>query len=275
MLLEEKFNHMKKVVECQVKNIDYKISGNGPAIVLLHGFLESNTIWDDFTEILLHEFKVVAIDLPGHGESESISKIHSMNLMAEVVKKILLTEKIEQAVIVGHSMGGYVALCFAAENENLLKGLVLFHSHAAPDTEEAKEDRLRTINIVMQNKAGFIRRFIPDLFDQHQVSKYSESIKKLQDIAELMSQEAITAALSGMRNRESQLRYLTVSKIPILFIIGKHDSRMPYKQILAQVEIPLHSEVLLLDNVGHMGFIEAQGKTVQALRHFAIRCFNQ
>jgi len=263
---------MKKIIQFQNKNIAYQISGNGPAIVLLHGFLESKDIWDDFTQPLQKDFLIVAIDLPGHGESDSFAEIHTMKLMADVVKEVFRAENIEQAVIVGHSMGGYVALQFASENENFLKGIILFHSHAHADTDEAKENRQRTINVVKKNKTGFIRQFMPDLFDHRHIADYTESIHKLQEIAAKMNPDAIIAALSGMRDRNSRLHYLKLSEIPVFFIIGKQDSRIPYNQILTQAVIPSHSEVLLLDDVGHMGYIEAPEKTRNAIRHFAIRC---
>lgn len=264
---------MKKTLQFQKKNIVYQITGSGPALILLHGFLESKMIWDNFTQKLQNEFTVIAIDLPGHGESDLLAENHSMQLMSGVVKEVLDTEKITQAVIAGHSMGGYVALQFAADHENLLKGLVLFHSHANADTDEARENRRRTINIVKQNRGGFIRQFIPDLFDQRHVAEYSSEIEKLQEQAALMQPEAIIAALAGLRDRESQLQYLLLSEIPVLFIIGKQDSRMPYNQLMAQAVIPSHSEVLLLEDVGHMGYIEAPDKTLQSLRHFSLKCY--
>ncbi len=264
---------MKKTLQFEDQNIVYQVTGNGPAVILLHGFLESRMIWNNILQMLQKEFTVVAIDLPGHGESGSIAENHTMQLMADVVKEVLNAENIRHAVIAGHSMGGYVALQFAADHENLLKGLVLFHSHANADTDEAKENRRRTINIVKQNKGGFIRQFIPDLFDQRHVAEYAADIEKLQEQAALMTPEAIIAALAGMRDRESQLQYLLLSEIPVLFIIGKQDSRMPYNQLMAQAVIPSHSEVLLLEDVGHMGYIEAPRKTLQALRHFALKCY--
>jgi len=266
---------MKKTVQYHDKNIVYQISGTGPALILLHGFLESKAIWADFSEILQKDFTVIAIDLPGHGESETIAGTHSMQLMAEAVKAVLEAEKIEKAVIAGHSMGGYVALQFAVNHEEMLKGLILFHSHANADTEEAKANRRRTINIVNQNRGGFIKQFIPELFDQKHVESYGAEIQKLQEIAGLMMPDAIVAALSGMRDRPNQLQYLLLTNIPVLFIIGKQDSRMPYAQLMAQAVIPSHSEILLLEDVGHMGFIEAPVKTLQALRHFTIRCFEE
>jgi pimeloyl-ACP methyl ester carboxylesterase len=266
---------MKKTVQFHDKNISYQISGSGPALVLLHGFLESKLIWSDFIETLQKEFTVIAIDLPGHGESDLLAEMHSMKLMAEAVETVLHEEMIENAVIAGHSMGGYVALQFAVDNGETVKGLVLFHSHAGADSDEAKENRNRTIKIVNQNKGSFIRQFIPGLFDPNHVTKYPEAILHLQEQAALMFPEAIIAALAGMRDRPDHQQYLSLTRTPVIFIIGKQDSRMPYNQLLAQSVLPSHSETLLLEDVGHMGFIEAPGKTLQALRHFAIRCFEE
>ncbi len=264
---------MKKSIKFQDKNIFYQISGSGPALVLLHGFLESTAIWDDFTISLQKDFTVVAIDLPGHGESELLAETHSMKLMADVVSEVLKVENIKMAVIAGHSMGGYVALQFAADHFNLLKGIVLFHSHAGADSIQAKENRARTIEIVKKNRHKFIMQFIPDLFDQKYVGNYMAEIRIQQEIAARMTPGAIIAALAGMRDRNQSLGFLSQTEIPVLFIIGKQDSRMPYSQLLEQAALPQHSEILLLDKVGHMGYIEAPSATLLALAHFAIRCF--
>lgn len=253
--------------------ISYEISGNGPAIVLLHGFLETREIWNEFSDSLSTEFTVVTPDLPGHGESAMLAEIHSMSLMADVIRALLNFLGISETVIAGHSLGGYVAGEFAMKYPDLVKGLVFFHSHAAPDTDEASENRRRSINIVKQNHAGFILQFIPDLFDQKYVDKHMEQIALLQKRASEMKPEAIIAAISGMRDRAGSLPYLFTTEKPVLFIIGKQDTRLPYNVVLAQALIPAHSEVLMLDDVGHMGFIEAPGPTKQALRHFTLKCF--
>lgn len=264
---------MQKNILFNGKNIAYRCEGSGPALVLLHGFLESGSIWDGFSAQLLNDFTVLSIDLPGHGNSEVLAEVHSMHLMAEVVKAVIQSEGIDSVVIAGHSMGGYVALQFAFENENMVEGIVLFHSHAGADSEQARENRLRTIEIVKKNRGSFIRQFIPDLFDQRHVENYADAIRKLQDVASLMTSEAIIAALSGMRDRTGQIEFLSKTRVPILFIIGKQDSRMPFSQLLQQAEAPSHSEILLLDHVGHMGYIESPTVTLQALSHFASRCF--
>lgn len=264
---------MIKSIQFQGKAISYTIQGTGNTITLLHGFLENKAIWSHFADILSQNFTVVTIDLPGHGDSELVSEIHTMQLMAESVYAVLTHENIQHTVIVGHSMGGYVAVQFAAEYTNMTSGLVFFHSHAAADSDEAKENRRRTTNIVKQNKGGFIRQFIPELFDQKHVANYTTDIEKLQKAAADMSAESVIAALAGMRDRTAQFDFLLLCEMPVLFIIGKQDSRMPYNQVVAQALIPSHSEILLLEDVGHMGYIEAPSKTLKALKHFALRCF--
>lgn len=266
---------MEKSVLFQGKKICYTCCGSGNAIVFLHGFMESGSIWKTFSETLSQEFMVLTIDLPGHGRSEVVAEIHSMSLMAESVKAVMEDAGAGSAVIVGHSMGGYITLEFGRLFPEKVNGIVLFHSHGMPDSPEAKENRRRTINIVKQNKTGFIRQFVPDLFDQNHVEKYSNQISELIDESSKMSAEGVIAALSGMRDREGGLAFLMTTDRPVLFIVGKQDPRIPYNQLLAQAVIPAHSETLILDNVGHMGFIEAPETTLQTVRHFTAKCYGK
>jgi pimeloyl-ACP methyl ester carboxylesterase len=251
------------------RRIHYSIEGKGPAILLLHGFLESLEIWDDFSKALSKEFTVVRIDFPGHGKSDNFSTVHTMDFMAACAKAVLDNLDIDNCIIAGHSMGGYVSLAFADNYLGIVKGIVLFHSQAAPDTAEARENRRRTINIVKNSRSGFIRQFIPELFDQRNISQLALQIENLMRIASEVEDEGIIAALEGMKERKGWLDLLSSINIPVLVILGKQDSRIPYDKVMAQVVLPAHSELLLIENVGHMGFIEAPGKTLQALRHFA------
>lgn len=264
---------MTQFVEFQGGKIAYRTEGQGPVLVLLHGFLESKEIWDDFISLLQPGFRLLMIDLPGHGESHCPAEIHSMELMADAVDAVLLKLDYTGVVMAGHSMGGYVMAAYASKYPSKVNGIIFFHSHAGADNEEAKENRRRTINIVKENHKGFINQFIPGLFDQNHTDKYTLQIEKLQERAGRMPAASVIAALAGMRDRPSHLNLLLTTDLPVLFIIGKQDSRIPYSQILAQAVIPAHSEVLLLDDVGHMGYIESPVKTAATIRHFALKCF--
>ena len=110
-------------------------------VVLLHGYLESLRVWDDFVGLLTDKVRVGAIDIPGHGRSSNIAPVHTMELMADVVAGVLDTLGIEKVTMVGHSMGGYVALAFCAAYAHRLDGLVLLSSTPNPDTDLKRENR--------------------------------------------------------------------------------------------------------------------------------------
>jgi len=248
--------------------------GSGSTVVLLHGFLEELSIWNDISQKLSLTNQVIAIDLPGFGKSGSISETHSMNLMAEVVNEILLSECVSVCIIIGHSMGGYIALAFAELFPKKISGLVLFHSQASADDCEAKKNRDRTIEIVNNNHSKFISSFIPLLFTETNVGKYKVEIEHLTKVSLQTKDEGIIASLRGMRDRKDHIELLKELKIPILFIVGKQDSRIPLEKINQQISLPRISEALILDNVGHMGFIEAKDITFASIASFIERYKN-
>ena len=157
--------------------IFYTVTGSGNAVIFLHGFLENLTMWSEFSKMLSETNKVIAIDLPGFGQSGIISNNHSMSIMANVVNAVIKNEKISKCIIVGHSMGGYVALAFAELFEDKLNGIILFHSQAASDNKEAIINRNRTIKIIENNHAKFISGFIPSLFTEENTVLFSSEIQ--------------------------------------------------------------------------------------------------
>ena len=255
------------------KKISFADKGAGNTLVLLHGFLENRSIWDYFSKKLSEDFRVITIDLPGFGGSECLGKIHLMDQMANAINKVLLHLEVKNCLMLGHSMGGYVTLAYAAKYSGKLKGFGLFHSHALADSPEAKLNRNRAISIVKADRGGFIYNFIPDLFAPENVSKYEKEIKKLFDEALLISRKAIIAALEGMKYRTDKLDVLINARVPVLFILGKKDSRIPFEKTLAQAALPATCEILVLDRVGHMGFIEARKLTLKAIEGFARKVF--
>lgn len=262
---------MEKHITFRGGKLNYRITGQGSGVVFLHGFLEDHSIWDDFADRLSDRFTVIQIDLPGFGKSSVVDDIHSMSLMANAVEKVITAENIDQCLMVGHSMGGYVTLAFTRLYPDKLTGIVLFHSQAAADDEEGKNNRNRTIDIVKKNHKDFITSFIPLLFAEENVNRFSKEIKQLQKIALKTKPEGVTAALAGMRDRDDQRDLLASIDIPVLIIIGKQDSRIPLDTAMPQLSLPKNCEAIILDNVGHMGFIESEGMTYASLEHFIER----
>lgn len=254
--------------------LHYRVQGSGPWVVLLHGFLESIDIWSELATDLSGKFTVLMVDLPGHGRSGLGDDPQSIPVMAAGVRALLANLQVDEFVLCGHSMGGYVSLEIARELPDRTKGLILLHSHAAPDDEKAKENRDRTINIVKLNHSNFIHSFIPDLFAENNRERLSLQIERLRNRSASTGGKAIIAALEAMRDREGAFDIIMNASFPIFFIIGKDDSRMPYEKIIAQSMMANHAEILMLSNVGHMGMIEAPEKVFPAIRDFCKRNLN-
>lgn len=266
---------MRKTITYRGKEVSYRVLGKGRAIVLLHGFAESAEIWDEYAEDLKQEFRVITPDLPGHGETAVFSDTHTMEFMADTVKAVIDHLLISRCILVGHSMGGYVCLAFDRKYPGLADGLVLFHSHAGPDSEAAKANRQRTIRVVENNRGGFIQQFIPGLFAPENVPLYAKEIEALKKLALIPPPEGITAALRGMMERDDHTALLGKTDKPVLFIAGKADSKIPHELVLQQASLPRHAEVLTLGHVGHMGMIEARDTTIQTIRCFAKKAYGE
>ena len=200
-------------------SIHYETFGKGPAIVLLHGFLESSTMWKPlFPELSKNHF-VITLDFPGHGKSDVISEIHSMELMAEVVNELLKLLQIPSATFVGHSMGGYVTIAYAELFPEKIDKLILLNSTPEADSEERKENRNRALKVIGQNPSSFISMAITNLFAETSRQKFSAEIETLKKEANAFPLEGIKAAIKGMRDRKDRtevLKNLNKKKYSIL-----------------------------------------------------------
>ena len=264
---------MVKQLTYNGKSISYSVSGNGSTIVFLHGFLEDSSIWDAYYNQLKNSFNILTVDLPGFGKSDIIEDTHSMELMAKIVIDIIKAENILEFVIVGHSMGGYVGLSMIRSYYKGCRGIVLLNSQAAADDEIARKNRDRTVEIVNRNHSQFISNFIPTLFKETNIVKFRDEIEVLTESSLRTSDEGIIAALLGMKERSDSLNLIRETEIPILFIVGKHDSKIPLEKMKEQIILPKTSESLILDNVGHMAFIEEAELCLVTIKNFAQKHF--
>lgn len=253
----------------QYKNtkIRYRDIGSGTTVVLLHGFLERLEMWDYFTSKISKSNRVISIDLLGHGETESIGYVHSMGSMADYVKAVLDKLRIRKYILVGHSMGGYVALAIAEKYPDSIKGLSLFHSTSLSDTNEKKKSRDQAINLVKQNHKSFIRKAIPMLFRPKNRKVFSDDLKDVKKMALTTSKQGVVAALEGMKIREDFEMVLHFAPFPKQMIIGKYDNALPYISLIKQIR-GIENISISEFPIGHMGHIEARDETLNALGRF-------
>lgn len=239
------------------------------AVVLLHGYLEALDIWEDFAKLLKRDARVVAIDLPGHGISEVKGDTHTMAFLADVVYGALRTLGIERALIVGHSMGGYVGLEFVRRHPEAASGIVLFHSTPNADSEKKKEDRLREIEIIQAGKKELIARSFPHVgFAPQNRRRFADEIEDLTEQIILTEDEGIVAILRGMRERDDLNDMLRESNVPQMAILGRHDEYITPE--VAEKMIAAHPQMraVWLENSGHMGFVEESEKSAEAILGF-------
>lgn len=242
-------------------------------LVLLHGYLQSLDVWSSYVLTYMRSMRVLTIDLPGHGYTECFGDVHDMDFMADVVKAVLDDAGVEQCVLVGHSMGGYVALAFAERYPHHLRGLGLLHSHAMADSDEVVERRMATCDQVMSNRACYIVGFVPALFDASHRDIMAQEIKDLQDQCLETKTESIVAAQRGMARRPSRIHVLQDLEVPTLFIYGKNDPRISLEVAMAQAMVARHAEIMLLGNVAHMAHLEERDYVKPRLLNFVNTCY--
>ncbi len=267
---------MKKTVRFNNSVIEYSDEGKGEALVLLHGYLESGEVWDDFTRDLSVRYRTIAIDLPGHGNSSVYSSEHTMEFMAEAVKAVMDAEGIGKAMLTGHSLGGYVTLAFVEQYPSRLHAYCLFHSHPFADTDEVIANRKREIKVVESGKKDLIYPVnIPKMFAGFNKERFKNQIERFKDIASRIPDRGIIAVLKGMIKRPSRSHILESGSIPLLFIAGVYDNYIPYDEVKKRISLPDNAEMLVLQESGHIGFVEEKEKSLEAMVSFYGRVLNK
>lgn len=254
----------------QNKVVAYSDEGEGQTLVLLHGFCEDSSMWDDFIEYLRVDYRIIRMDLPGLGKSETQEGL-SIAGMADVLNALLEDLKIDDCVLIGHSMGGYVSLEFAERHPKKLLGLGIFHSHPYEDSDLSRGMRTKSVEFMeRQGHALYVKQLMRRLFP----SSYSNEM-----LLNAMTYKAVNYTTAGvvsgqiaMRNRADRANTLRDFKRPVLFILGKKDDLIPFEQSVEQTYLPETAQIHILSHVGHMGMFEDKDTTERAVRDFLVFC---
>lgn len=245
--------------------VHYYSKGEGKPVVLLHGFLESSTIWAPYVFELSQKRQVITIDLPGHGKTGTIGEIHTMELMAEVVKAVLKKLNISSATFVGHSMGGYVALAFAEKYPESINELVLMNSTPEADSEEKSGNRDRAVKLVKKNKEAYISMAISNLLPEENKTIYKNKLEELKAEALKFPTEGITASLKGMKIRTDRKHLLKTFNNRKYLVAGKKDPVIDWK-IAKKLATTCDCQLILTEN-GHLSFLEDSSE-IRKMLHF-------
>lgn len=249
--------------------IAYDDVGSGTAIVLVHGYPFNRTMWDEQVAVLRGNYRVIRLDLRGHGESESSEGPATMNLMAQDISSILDQLGISRAVIGGLSMGGYVTLAFYHLFPARVEKLILADTRAQADTEEGKKVRAEQAQkILAEGMGGIADTMLPKLLAPETVSKRPEVVKRVRAMMLQTKPEGAAAALRGMAIREDQTVRLSEIKVPTLILVGREDAITPLADSEKMHAAIAGSRLNVIENAGHVSNIEQPKEFNSALISF-------
>jgi pimeloyl-ACP methyl ester carboxylesterase len=249
---------MEKKFQYQGSEIHYTVVGEGVPVVLLHGFAEDSTIWTEQIPILQQNCQLLVPDLPGSGKSKLLTKENvTIEDYAECINALLGFENITKCILLGHSMGGYIAIGFAEMYPDKLAAFGFIHSTAFADSEDKKITRRKAIELIEEfGVYPFLKNTTPNLFSKDFKKEHPERVSGLIEQGKQFSKEALIQYYAAMISRPDRTHVLEKTLVPVLFIIGSEDVAAPLEDLLKQVHLPKISFIHILQSVGHMSMWE-------------------
>ena len=275
MLIVDYFSSMKEhIIDFKAGKVHYTTSGKGQTLVFVHGFCEDLRIWEDFAPYFTNDYQVITLDLPGFGQSTTITGC-TIAIYADAIKVVLAAENITDSILIGHSLGGYIALELLAQQIPSIKGISLFHSHPNEDSDFKKGIRQKSIDFI--NKHGsalFVKQMMSGLFEPSFQRSNTFLLEKLTSRAVQYDPSGIVEAQKAMINRSNHKTTLADSRIPIQFIIGLQDQLITEKDSLEQTYLAPQSHVSIHKKAAHMGMFETTSNCQKDIKVFAQHVFS-
>jgi pimeloyl-ACP methyl ester carboxylesterase len=244
--------------------IAYERRGSGRPLVLIHGYPLDHTIWDQVVPLLEPDFDLILPDLRGFGESSTIQLPYLLADLAADVGALLDSLSIGQAVVVGHSMGGYAALAFARAYAGRLLGLGLVATQVLSDNPEKKAERYQEAEHILAHGVG-------DVAEGMSI-KVTENLELQARLKELMLRqrpEGLAWALRAMAERLDFSLLLPEFDFPVVLVHGLADKLIPVERAREVRDMVKQSYLIEIEGVGHMPMMEAPQVTAESLKVFS------
>ena len=241
--------------------------GQGHPLLFLHGFCESGEMWHYFADSLSTQYRVICPDLPGFGNSPLTHPIHSLEEVAEQLEGWMQAVQIQNPIVLGHSLGGYLALALLERMGDRIKAVGLLHSTAFEDDLEKKEMRNRTLTFLKKHGAvKFVTSFVPQLFPEHRRIELADAMSQAIEDGKRSSLEGLLAYTVAMRDRKDRMEVLQQYAGPKLLLAGTLDGSVKIESSRAQQGVYTH--YIELDGVGHLGLVEEKEKSLAVVQNF-------
>lgn len=247
--------------------IAYEEQGEGEVLVLLHGFCGSSSYWENVAPLLADSFRVIMPDLRGHGASDAPLGAYTIEQMADDVALLLEALGVEKYAVLGHSMGGYITLSLAQRYNSRLSGFGLVHSTAYPDSDEAKEKRLKAVaTINSEGITSFIDGLVPALFAPKSLDKLSAAVDRVKELGYKTPPQGAIGAAMAMREREDRRDVLSSAPIPVLLVAGEEDGVVPPERMFTTDKE--HVAKAVIHGAGHMSMYEEPQRLADIIKEF-------
>ncbi len=229
-----------------------------PTLVLIHGHGVDASIWDGVCAVLLFDGSVLRPDFSQRTDLVSI------DAYAHELHRQLQGANAKKSILVGHSMGGYIALAFAERYPELVQELVLFHSTAYADDDAKREQRKQTIDALKtEGTAPFIEKTMPKMVAP---GFSAETIQQLISRYRALPTDALVAGMQAIANRPDRTHVLRDARFPVRLILGKQDQLITYDKTRTLAELSDKVTVATMETAGHLGMIEQTDEAAQLLR---------
>lgn len=257
-----------KVKSYNYKNITVSFSeaGKGSTLLFLHGFLENHSLWNNVAAHFSQKYRVITVDLLGHGATGCTGYVHTMEDHADMLFGLISHLRLRKINVVGHSMGGYIGLAFAELYPDHVKSLTLINSTSRADSEERKINRDRAMDVVKKNASTFIRMATQNLFDAPTHDRIKDQIDQFTEEALRTPLQGVIASLQGMKIRMDREALLHFGPYPKLMIAGEKDTIMPLEELKEETDgTEVQLEVI---PCGHVAPLETPELVIEKLKSF-------
>ena len=235
-----------------------------PVICLIHGHGVDASIWDGIYADLASEGQIIKHDYSWLTNATAIDEY------ADEVRAQLEMAGVEKAILVGHSMGGYIALAVADHYPDLIQGLVLYHSTAKADDDEKRKARWKAIEeLEKRGTVPFIQKQLPKMVAP---GYPAEKIKLLIDQFVHLPAYALMAGMEAMASRPDRTHVLREATFPVLIVLGGNDQLIPYEKTAQLADLSSRVNVVTINNAGHLSMVEQPESSVELLRSFRNAC---
>lgn len=232
-------------------------------LVLLHGHGMDDSIWDQLDAILNDSFTIIRPNI------SLLTSCQTVEAYADELHRLLTNANIQKCTLIGHSMGGYIALAFAKKYPEMLQGLGLFHSTALADDEAKKHQRNQMIALLRTyGTASFLKNTAPNLFGGRYKSLHTEKVQEHINFFSKLPEGALIAGMNAMRDRSDQTEVLKDAKFPVLMILGMEDNFAPFESGMELSTLPGQCYPFILAEAGHMGMVERPDATARMIRWY-------